>query len=184
MYKRQDFLNLFADTLHQHNLTLSVFIAGCCGFVDPPHDRQRTTGCVGAESTHDFCGTHCVDFANSSVDRVIAGATYSGSWHDDPATGRRQTWALTSLAAAGKRTVGVPKYGTGLKGGFGPPVLNDSLPNCSQPVPPLRCYGPFDDKGRAVIDALHELGVVHMAKFMDEPRTEAEWQAWGYHLHG
>ena len=35
-----------------------------------------------------------------------------------------------------------------------------------------------------MIDALHEMGIVHMAKFMDEPRTEAEWQAWGYHLHG
>jgi hypothetical protein len=47
------------------------------------------------------------------------------------------------------------------------------------PVPPL-CF----TQGRAVIDALHKLGVVHMAKFMDEPRTEQEWQAWGYHLHG
>jgi hypothetical protein len=179
-----DFLNLFADTLHQHNLKLSVFIAGCCGFVDPAHDRSRVTGCVGAESNHDFCGTHCADFSNSSVDRVIAGATYSGSWHDDQATGRRETWALQSLAAAGKQAIGVPRYGTGLKGGFGPPVANASLPNCSQPVPPLRCYGPFDDAGRAVIDALHDMGIVHMAKFMDEPRTEQEWQAWGYHLHG
>jgi hypothetical protein len=141
-----NFLNLFADTLHQHNLTLSVFIAGCCGFVDPVHDRSRVTGCIGAESTHDFCGTHCFDFANSSVDRVIAGATYSGSWHDDPASGRRETWALKSLAAAGAAAVGVPRYGTVLKGGFGPPVVNASLPNCSQPVPPLRCYGPFDDE--------------------------------------
>ena len=180
-----DFLNLFADTLHQHNLTLSVFIAGCCGFVDPAHDRSRVIGCVGAESTHDFCGTHCIDFTNSSVDRVIAGATYSGSWHDDPATGRRETWALKSLAVAGKSTVGVPMYGTGLKGGgFGPPVVNASLPNCSQSVPPLWCYGPFGDEGRAVMDFQHQIGIVHMAKFMDEPRTEQEWQAWGYHLHG
>ena len=28
-----DFLNKFADRLHDHNLTLSVFIVGCCGFV-------------------------------------------------------------------------------------------------------------------------------------------------------
>ena len=35
-----------------------------------------------------------------------------------------------------------------------------------------------------MIDALHRMGIMHMAKFMDEPRTEAEWQAWGYHLHG
>ena len=75
-----NFLNLFADTLHQHNLTLSVFIAGCCGFVDPVHDRSRVTGCIGAESTHDFCGTHCFDFANSSVDRVIAGELPIGSF--------------------------------------------------------------------------------------------------------
>lgn len=47
------FLNFFADTLHQHNLTLSVFISGCCGFVDPAPDRSRVTGCVGAESNHD-----------------------------------------------------------------------------------------------------------------------------------
>ena len=139
---------------------------------------------MGAESDHDFCGTHCVDFANSSVDRVISGQTYSGSWHNDPATGRQQIWSLLSLAAAGKRAIGTPRYGPGLKGGFGPPILNASLPNCSDPVPPLRCYGPFDDAGRAAIDSLHKMGVVHMAKFMDEPRTEQEWQAWGYHLHG
>ena len=28
------------------------------------------------------------------------------------------------------------------------------------------------------------MGIVHMAKFMDEPRTEQEWHAWGHHLHG
>jgi hypothetical protein len=26
--------------------------------------------------------------------------------------------------------------------------------------------------------------VLHVARFMDEPRTTAEWMAWGYHLHG
>ena len=179
-----EFLNLFADTLHQHNLKLSVFIAGCCGFVDPPRNGTHVTGCVGLESTHDFCGTHCVDFSNSSVDRVISGSTYSGSWHDDPATGRQEVWALHSLVAAGKQAIGVPRYGPGLKGGFSPPIKNASLLNCSQLVPPLHCYGPFDDAGRAAIDVLHDMGIVHMAKFMDEPRTEQEWQAWGYHLHG
>jgi hypothetical protein len=46
------------------------------------------------------------------------------------------------------------------------------------------CYAPFDNAGMAAIDAIHALGVQHVAKFMDEPRTEAEWMAWGYHLHG
>lgn len=48
---------------------------------------------------------------------------------------------------------------------------------------PQGCYGGFDDAGRRAIDAIHKVGVVHVARFMDEPRTEAEWAAWGYHLH-
>ena len=28
-----------------------------------------------------------------------------------------------------------------------------------------------------------EVGVDHVAKFADEPATQAEWDAWGYHLH-
>lgn len=60
------------------------------------------------------------------------------SWHDDPATGRHELWALHSLTVAGVK-VGALKYGPGLRGGFGPPVMNQSqVPNCSQPVHPQR----------------------------------------------
>ena len=49
---------------------------------------------------------------------------------------------------------------------------------------PEACYGAFDAAGQKAIDGLHKLGVAHVAKFMDEPRTQSEWDAWGYHLHG
>ena len=29
------FMNQFADALHKENLTLTVFIGGCCGWKDP-----------------------------------------------------------------------------------------------------------------------------------------------------
>ena len=46
------------------------------------------------------------------------------------------------------------------------------------------CFEPFGDAGSEAIGAIHELGVRHVAKFMDKPRATAEWAAWGYHLHG
>lgn len=67
----------------------------------------------------------------------------------------------------------------------------------------------FTASGEKSIEQLHSIGVKHIAKFMDEPvscslrcvvdaggwilllstnaqcvqRTQAEWDAWGYHLH-
>ena len=46
------------------------------------------------------------------------------------------------------------------------------------------CVGHGGDRERAVIDWWHAKGVRHIAKFADEPRSQSEWDAWGYHLHG
>ena len=37
---------------------------------------------------------------------------------------------------------------------------------------------PFGDDERAVIDWWHGLGIQHIAKFADEPRSQSEWDAW------
>ena len=48
---------------------------------------------------------------------------------------------------------------------------------------PEGCFGPFDAGGQKALEQLHfmiSIGVRHIAKFMDEPRTQAEWDAWGF----
>ena len=121
-----------------------------------------------------------------------------GGWHDTaPSIGPGgEVWTLKQMSAVGAKVIGVPAFSVGVKGGFSPPLLplNKSAAkglNCSEGArtPPFGtlpegCHAPFDEAGRKAIDAVHELGVQHVAKFMDEPRTEAEWAAWGYHLHG
>ena len=46
------FLNDFADALHAHNLILTVFIDGCCGYTNPFDTSNR--GCKGAEAKYDY----------------------------------------------------------------------------------------------------------------------------------
>jgi hypothetical protein len=45
---------------------------------------------------------------------------------------------------------------------------------------PEGCFGPFDAGGQKALERLHSIGVRHIAKFMGEPRTQAEWDAWGF----
>lgn len=180
------FLNGFADALHKHGMILSVFIDGCCGYTNP---YEKTRGCLGAEAKYDYQAVQCLDFTNSSVDRVLSHATYGGSWHN--ATPGAGMWQLQTMAAVGAKVIGTPKFSVGIKGGFEPPLLpkNQTPPalNCTPATGkllPEACFGRFDAAGQRAISGLHKLGVMHLAKFMDEPRTQAEWDAWGWHLHG
>ena len=160
------FMNQFADALHKENLTLTVFIGGCCGWKDP-NTTNPAGHCADAVATHDFCGATCLDWRNSSVDWVLSGATYSGAMRNSPQN-PRGVENLKALVSNAAHVIGTPKYGIGMKGGL-------SWNGTSTP---------FGDPDRELIDWWHAQGVKHLAKFMDEPRSQAEWDMWGYHLHG
>jgi hypothetical protein len=55
--------------------------------------------------------------------------------------------------------IGTPKYGIGMKGGLSWDGVDT----------------PFGQPDRDMIDYWHEQGVRHVAKFMDEPGSQAEW---------
>jgi hypothetical protein len=60
------------------------------------------------------------------------------------------------------------------KGGF---------PYCSNASVPSTCT--FDDEARQTIDWLgQELGTNHISNWVNEPSSQAEWDAWGYFLQG
>ena len=68
---------------------------------------------------------------------------------------------------------GAEKYGLGFKGNW-PYSSNYSVP--SAPV--------FDDKARDTLEYLTgTLGIKHAARWYNEPRSQAEWDTWGYWLH-
>lgn len=160
------FMNGFADALHKENLTLTVFIAGCCGWKDP-NTTDPAGHCADAVATHDFCGATCLDWRNSSVDWVLSGATYSGAMRNSPSN-PRGVESLKALVSNAAHVIGTPKYGIGMKGGL-------SWNGTSTP---------FGEPDRQMIEWWHKQGVKHVAKFMDEPRSQGEWDMWGYHLHG
>jgi hypothetical protein len=69
---------------------------------------------------------------------------------------------------------GPSKYGLGFKGGW--PYSS----NYSDPKATL-----WDAKARSTLDFLTgNLGIRHAARWHNEPRSQAEWDAWGYWLHG
>ena len=79
-------------------------------------------------------------------------------------------FANHTMAALG----GNGKYGLGVKSNW-PYSSNYSLPGDTV----------FDDKARSTLDYLTgKLGVKHAARWHNEPRSQAEWDAWGYFLHG
>lgn len=51
-------------------------------------------------------------------------------------------------------------------------------------MPSRRCHrvGAADSRALCGFCCRHKLGVDHVAKFADEPRSHAEWDAWGYHV--
>ena len=60
-----NFLSHFADALHAVNKTLSVDIAGCCGWVDTKHPLGPAGHCMGAFATHEFVATTCAMYKAS-----------------------------------------------------------------------------------------------------------------------
>jgi hypothetical protein len=77
------FLNTFADAMHAENKTLSVFIGGCCGWVDKEKPLTPVGHCNGDKdgnpvgfASHEFVGTTCPQYAASRLDRVFAGSSY------------------------------------------------------------------------------------------------------------
>ena len=163
-------MNHFADALHQHNKTLSVDIAGCCGWVDTARPKAPVGHCAGAFATHEFVSTSCPMYANSSVDTVYGMSSYSGdqSIHHMPLTHLtlvsgaingpltplppyNYTYgppALMEIANATAVAIG-HKYGTGFKGGW---------PWCANYTEPNTCV--FDEAAKQNVRVLRdELGV-------------------------
>ena len=64
------FLGDFADALHAVNKTLSVDIAGCCGWADTAHPETPLGHCFGGFSNHEFVYTSCAEYAASKLDVV------------------------------------------------------------------------------------------------------------------
>ncbi len=177
------FLNKFADALHAKGKTLSVDIAGCCGWVDPKHPLAPAGHCAGAFSTHEFVATTCTQYKQSKLDIVYGMSTYTGNLNGPPINDTKDSNTydgprLTKLIANVTQTgVGREKYGIGFKGGW-PSCVGSTAgtPNC-EPV--------FDEAAKATIRYITgTLGVVHSSEWVNEPRSQAQWDAWGYWLHG
>lgn len=123
------FLNTFADAMHAENKTLSVFIGGCCGWVDPlhdpAHDPEHAVGhCNGdkdgkpiAFSSHEFVGTTCPQYAASRLDRVYAGSSYGlpiNGPNPNPRLNRSSVTVLKELTNASRTALTWEKYATGI----------------------------------------------------------------------
>jgi len=176
------FLDLFAGALHAKGKTLSVDIAGCCGWVDTLHPKGPAGHCAGAFSNNEFVATTCAQYAASKLDIVYGMSTYSGGLNGpvmksptDPAAPPRSDTVVTkTIANATQSAVGKEKYAIGFKGGW-PHCVNGSVPST--------CV--FDATAKATIDFVkNTLGVVHSAHWVDEMSSDAAWEAAGYWLHG
>jgi len=162
-----EFMNTFADAMHAKNKTLSVDLAGCCGWVD-----TNSTGpygpaghCQGAFASYEFVATTCPMYAASRLDMVYGMGTYSDSiWNSTSPYGPD---LLKTMANWTSKAVGLDKYGYGFKGGWHLPADASSEATTRETMDYLR------DK----------IGVRHGAHWLNEPRTQQEWDAWGYFLH-
>jgi len=174
------FLSKFADALHGKGKTLSVDLAGCCGWVDTAHPLGPAGHCAGAFSTHEFVATTCAMYKASRVDIVYGMSTYSGKLngpgYPDPKDNKTYDGPeiIETIANATQTAIGADKYALGFKGGW---------PYCSNGTEPDTCI--FDGTARATIDHVRDvLGVKHASQWVNEPRSQAAWDAYGYFLHG
>ena len=118
------FLDKFADALHAKGKTLSVDIAGCCGWVDTAHPLAPSGHCHGAFATHEFVATTCAQYKASRLDKVFGMSTYSGSLNGGPkpdAKDHNQYAGVNvtkTIANVTQSAVGKEKYSIGFKGGW------------------------------------------------------------------
>lgn len=175
-----EFLDKFADALHAEGRILSVDIAGCCGYVDAAHPRAPAGHCAGAFATHEFVSTTCSQYKLSKLDIVYGMSTYSGHINGpaipDPMDNNTYDGPsiIKTIANATQSGVGADKYALGFKGGW---------PYCSNGTLPSTCV--FDQEAKDTIKYVRDtLGVMHAAQWVDEPRSQAQWDAYGYFLHG
>jgi len=175
-----DFLNAFADAMHAQNKTLSVDIAGCCGWVDTEHPFPKEAGhCHGAFADFEFQATTCPMYKQSRLDTVFGMGTYS----DAVSTSTNSTYGpqyLKEMAAAASKALGSSKYGLGIKGGWS------------------YLHEPLDESAKETIRYLRDtIGVRSMSHWCDEPGryseasgatrweyAQSQWDAWGLFLHG
>ena len=100
------FLNEFADAMHAVNKTLSVDIAGCCGWADTAHPDSPLGHCAGAFAAHEFLYTSCGDYASSKLDYVYGMSSYNAPLNGPPwvlagtdrATGKNFSYTLDGPA--------------------------------------------------------------------------------------
>lgn len=119
-------------------------------------------------------------YATSKLDRVYAMSSYSLAINGpDPNPRPPYNYtlgveALKSVTNHSRSALTWEKYATGIKSGF---------PYCKNASIPSTCI--FDEKARKTIDWLgQELGTNHLAHWVNEASSQAEWDAWGYFLQG
>jgi hypothetical protein len=173
------FLDKFADALHANGKTLSVDIAGCCGWVDTTHPLAPAGHCHGAFATHEFVATTCGQYKASRLDKVYGMSTYSGSLNGPPIPDTRDhnqyvgINVTKTIANVTQTAVGKEKYSIGFKGGW---------PRCNS-TQPETCV--FDETAKDTIGYIkNTLGVQHAAFWVDEAHSQAQWDAQGFFLHG
>ena len=115
-----EFLNTFADAMHAENKTLSVFICGCCGWVDTEMPSAAVGHCTGDANgkpvgfaSHEFVGTTCPQFAASRLDRVYAGSSYGlaiNGPNPNPRLNRSTVKVLKEITNASRAALSWEKY--------------------------------------------------------------------------
>merc|ERR1711862_450129 len=120
---------------------------------------------MGANVNFQFVATTCPMYAESRLDRVYGMGTYSDSiWN---VTSPYSPSVLKAMASQSSKAIGLGKYGYGFKGGWHLPA-----------------QASYEKVARETLDYLRDtIGICHVAHWVNEPFTQAEWDAWGYFLH-
>jgi len=111
---------------------------------------------------------------------VYGMSTYSGGL-DGPAgpdTKDHNTYLpvniTKTIANVTQTAIGKQKYAIGFKGGW---------PYCQNGSIPASCV--FDETAKETIRYVRDtMGVQHSASWVDEARSQGQWDAWGFFLHG
>ena len=136
--------------------------------------------CAGAFATHEFVDTTCAMYKASRLDIVYGMSTYSGHINGPPIVDKADNntydgpTVIKTIANATQTGIGAEKYALGFKGGW---------PYCSNYTNTSTCV--FDDTAKDTIRYVRDtLGVKHASQWVDEPKSQGAWDAYGYFLHG